>query len=151
MLGTFALVESNSPLPIPAYTGETLPILSGNSLLGFNYPFFSLQMAVLGDLMAEDDIDAKNEVLAFISEINGLDEILYSLAQCESGFRNICVIDTNNKLSCGLFQFQKSTWDAYCEKEWLSNSDQIKCAGQLVLAGFGESLWRNCWKIISTK
>ena len=36
-------------------------------------------------------------------------EIIIKLANCESGFRDVCIVDTNGKLSCGIFQFQELT------------------------------------------
>lgn len=60
--------------------------------------------------------------------------ILTSLASCESSFRSICIIDSNKRLSCGIFQFQKTTLEGYCpDLKWNSSvNEDIQCAGRMI-------------------
>jgi len=79
---------------------------------------------------------------------NEFSELLSKLANCESGFKNICIVDTNEKLSCGIFMFQKATFYGNCEGKWLNPFDQIDCAIKLIENGKLKVHWVNCSKKI---
>lgn len=81
-----------------------------------------------------------------------LDQTLESLIQCESGWKNVKIIDTNGYYSYGILQFQKSTWDELSEKSGIVGSpmDQmqsIEMAKWAILHGY-EKRW-SCWKTLS--
>lgn len=81
----------------------------------------------------------------------GLDSVLIPLANCESTFRDICIIDTNGKLSCGMFQFQKTTFERYCpDLKW---HDSVKsdamCADRMIVKGLLKENWKTCSKKIA--
>jgi hypothetical protein len=42
--------------------------------------------------------------------------VVAKLERCESGSRNICVIDTNGKKSCGVLQYQLSTYKSFIKR-----------------------------------
>lgn len=75
-------------------------------------------------------------------------KILYDLANCESGFKDICIVDTNGKLSCGIFMYQKSTFNHFCKGNWLNPLDQLKCADNMIHNGRLKLDWVNCSKKI---
>ena len=77
-------------------------------------------------------------------------KILYALANCESGFKDICIMDTNNKLSCGIFMFQRDTFYGHCSGSWLNPYDELKCADKMIGEGRLHTDWVNCGKRIDT-
>lgn len=79
----------------------------------------------------------------------GQNDILVKLADCESSYRNICVIDTNGKLSCGMFQFQYDTFKRYCTGNWRNGLDQTRCADSMIKQGLGRDNWTVCWNKIN--
>jgi hypothetical protein len=46
----------------------------------------------------------------------GILGMVAKLERCESGSRNICVIDTNGKKSCGVLQYQLSTYKSFIKR-----------------------------------
>ena len=59
------------------------------------------------------DLERKTGVMAAKEkkESSTSNETLADLViSCESGGRNVCIIDTNGKPSCGIAQFQETTW-----------------------------------------
>lgn len=90
--------------------------------------------------------------ISFYSQQYGFDAtILTPLAECESTFRDICIIDTNGKLSCGMFQFQKTTMEQYCpDLKWHhSIKEDIMCAGRMIKSvSVLKANWVTCSKQI---
>lgn len=123
--------------------GEPMPIIEQNSLAGYyrNVPT-RVQIAVLGDLGVSDDLYG---VLADMTAKYGIDygEIISKLIECESGGQENAIGD--NGQSRGILQFQKKTFDHFCEGEWLNSEDQIRCAVKLINKGRGPAEWVNCW------
>lgn len=97
---------------------------------------------------------AIKQAISLYSEEYGYDaKILTQLASCESNFRSICIVDSNGKLSCGIFQFQKSTLEQYCpDLKWNSTvNEDIMCAGRMIKEGGSDTLrahWTTCSKQI---
>ncbi len=119
LFGTFALVQfANSSQNIGS-KGSALPVQNP-----------------LPIVPAEKDFTSNlKQAISFYSQQYGFDTtILTPLASCESTFRDICIIDTNGKLSCGMFQFQKATMEKYCpDLKWHhSIKEDIICAGRMV-------------------
>jgi len=78
------------------------------------------------------------------------DQII-ALANCESGFRDICIVDTNQKLSCGIFMFQKTILKGYCPNlHWGTGyvADSIECATKMIKDGLLKVHWITCAKQI---
>lgn len=77
-------------------------------------------------------------------------KVMIELATCESGVRDICIMDTNNKLSCGIFMFQKSTFLHYCpDLKWHNSiKDDIVCAERVIRQIGIENDWKTCSKRI---
>ncbi len=79
-------------------------------------------------------------------------EIIIRLADCESGFRDICIVDTNGKLSCGIFQFQEDTLKYFCpDLEWGKGKikDSIICAIRVIREDY--KVMKKNWVICSKK
>lgn len=86
---------------------------------------------------------------ALVSSYNSkYGETLYALANCESGFKDICITDTNGKLSCGIFMFQRDTFYGFCSGNWLNPIDELKCADKMISNGLMAVHWKNCSKQI---
>jgi hypothetical protein len=79
-------------------------------------------------------------------------KILTAIASCETTFRGLCIIDTNGKLSCGIFQFQKATFHRYCpDLQWnYSVNDDILCAERMIGEG-GMDIVKKNWVTCSAK
>ncbi len=43
-------------------------------------------------------------------------KMVEKLEKCESGSRNVCVMDTNGKLSCGVLQYQLGTFKSFMRR-----------------------------------
>jgi len=89
--------------------------------------------------------------IVFYAKNNGINQHIFSaLADCESSYRNICIIDTNGKLSCGPFQFQKDTFDKFCpDMKWHNSvKEDIMCAARVVKKGVMADHWKTCSKKI---
>lgn len=87
------------------------------------------------------------EAIVFTAKNKGINQHIFSaLADCESSYRNICIIDTNGKLSCGIYQFQKDTFNSACPDLKWNNSirEDIICAARLVSSGAMKDHWKIC-------
>ena len=78
-----------------------------------------------------------------------IDEWLIKLEVCESGQKDLTILDTNNKYSYGYFMFQRATFDKYGELYNLphdnihSFDEQFSIAHKMIEDG-GWSNWYNC-------
>ena len=93
------------------------------------------------------------------------DEFVRKLGECESGNRDdVVVVDVNNKLSAGRFQYQEATLSGWFMEHTgiaLTHEEYIKIASEPVLStaitrdilstGWqgGANHWRNCYRIIT--
>jgi hypothetical protein len=106
----------------------------------------------LESLSATSSKDEVKQAIVYTAKNNGVDpEIMIALAGCESGFKDICITDTNNKLSCGFFMFQKTTLKGYCpDLHWgdLYPADGIICAARMIKQGLLKAHWVHCAKSI---
>jgi hypothetical protein len=83
-------------------------------------------------------------------------EIMVKIAECESGFRDVCIIDTNGKWSCGIFMFQESTLKMFCpDLKWGKGEvkDNIICASRVMSGSISviKKHWVNCSIKVFTK
>ena len=82
-----------------------------------------------------------------------VDQQLIALEQCESGGKDITILDTNNRYSHGWFQFQTATFNKYGELYNLphdnihSRVEQYEIAKAIIFDG-GWRNWYNCGKTI---
>lgn len=82
-----------------------------------------------------------------------IDKSLNALEMCESGGRDVTVLDTNKKYSIGYFQFQQATFDKYGElystphDNIHSRVQQYELTKEIILHG-GWRNWYNCGKSI---
>jgi len=90
------------------------------------------------------------ELLSFYVAKSDLKGIMIKLATCESGLKDICITDTNNKLSCGIFMFQRGTFQHFCPDLKWNNSvkDDIICAERIIKKGLMSNHWVNCSRTI---
>lgn len=91
------------------------------------------------------------EAVVFVAKNKDINQSTFvALADCESGFKDICIKDSNGKLSCGIFMFQKATFENFCpDLKWNSAiGDNIVCAGRMVAQGLMRAHWVNCAKKI---
>lgn len=122
------------------------------SLTTFHYTGNASQVIALKVVPAEQPKERTiKEAISWYGEQYGYDtKILGSLAFCESTYRDICIIDSNGLLSCGPFQFQKSTMKLYCpDLKWNDSvKNDIMCAGRMVKLGMDtvKSNWVTCSK-----
>jgi hypothetical protein len=88
------------------------------------------------------------QAITFVANNTGIDKnTMIALADCESGFRDICIVDTNGKLSCGFYMFQESTLKHFCpDLKWGQGhiKDNIICAGRMIRDGLMKAHWVNC-------
>ena len=145
-MGIGANPETVKAPTITAYDGEPMIFQENRCLVGDRNAIFGAKLAVYGVLTEGIGEYTKNGGSAVVGDYNELHDVLFKLAQCESGFKDKCIIDTNGLLSCGWFQFQKRTFYHYCEGDWKDPDDQTKCAIYLIQKGRGPYEWVNCWK-----
>jgi len=82
-----------------------------------------IALAIQNPLNVLSVTSSKDEIkraIVYEAKNNGINPFLMTdLADCENDFRNTCIVDTNQELSCGLFMFQETTYKQYCpELEW---------------------------------
>ena len=149
-LGAAAIDRNDYSPTIPASDGKTLSILQGNTIAAIS----SIEMPVkrtempLGTILTNYPTRLPtNGVLAVAGDYT--DEIR-KLIQCESGGKSKCVVDINGELSCGILQFQKPTYYAFCSGDWLLPENQIRCAAKMISMGLGSKPigWYNCWRTV---
>lgn len=68
--------------------------------------------------------------------------IVAALIQCESGGRNVKIVDANGYYSYGILQYQSSTWNWWSresgiEGDPMNEKDAIKMANWAVANGYG--------------
>ena len=102
-------------------------------------------------LSAQSTKEQIKEAVVFVANNKEIASQMIALADCESGFKDICIIDTNKKLSCGIFMFQEATMKGYCPAmEWGTGhvADSIECAAKMIKDGLLKVHWVNCSKKI---
>lgn len=114
---TLSLLLSSSVQAPSDINTDNLLIIQGNTLKA-TVPVFALKFAPLGDFIGEDDIF-----------------IVQKLIECESGGNPYICGDKGT--SCGILQFKKSTFNLYCQGEWLNSQDQIRCALEMLNKSLG--------------
>lgn len=77
-----------------------------------------------------------------------LEATINRLIQCESGGKNVVVLDTNGKYSYGILQYQLATWNWFSSLsgingEPMNQEDAVKMARWAIKNGFGPQ-W-SCW------
>lgn len=129
--------------------GETAQIAESNTILASRNTPIMKERQFIATFIDLDEIDGINRVLAYKGHYIGIEKILYELIDCESDFDNSRCGD--NGLSCGILQYRKGTWDAYCEGDIKSEKDQIKCGIKMIMVGLGHTTggWKNCWEKLS--
>lgn len=85
-------------------------------------------------------------------------DLIDCLIEKESEGRNICIIDTNGKPSCGILQFQRRTFNEYCvnkfnlENNIRSDNIQKTCADLMLQENFNNlfhwSTAKKCLKVV---
>ena len=149
MIATSA-INSYAIAPTTSYiTGEEIATTENNSRIGLKMPPVSTKRAYLATFYDLGRIDAQTMVLRYNGIYMGLDEILYRLSRCENcGYGKGCIVDTNGKLSCGKYCFQKRTFEGFCpELKWNDNpTDDTTCAIKMIMMGIGQDHWVNCWR-----
>lgn len=105
-------------------------------------------------LSARDTIEAIKEAEVYVANNNGINsDIFVRMSTCENqGLKDICIIDTNGKLSCGVFMFQEDTFKRYCpDLTWGKGhlADNIVCAGRVMAKGI--EVVQSNWVICSQK
>jgi hypothetical protein len=105
-------------------------------------------------LSVNSSIDEIKQAIVYEAKNNGINPMLMiDLSDCENDFGNKCIVDTNQKLSCGQFMFQEETFEGYCpDLKWEVKdmvfqhpADNIKCAVRM--ASDTEIIkrhWKNC-------
>lgn len=139
VFGTIAVANQSIAPTNNIVSGDSLPLLGENTLI-------PRSSTTLIGLQEWEFRRVLNMVIASDDNYIGLTEIVYDLAKCESGFNEKrCIIDTNNKLSCGLFQYQKTTWEHFCEGKYeeMTMKKQIECATKMLSKGLWKH-WYNC-------
>ena len=131
MVATLAIIVLLIPSTIHSDKGNATQILNPLESLPVNPTATQIKEAIV--------FTAKN------NEVNA--DTMVALAKCESGFKDICIVDTNNKLSCGIFMFQKATFEGFCpDLQWgdYHVADNILCAGRMIKKGLQAYHWVNC-------
>ena len=112
----------------------------------------AIQTKTLSSLSVTSSKDEIKSAIRYEAINNGVNpETMIALANCESGFKDICIVDTNQKLSCGFFMFQKTTLKGFCpDLHWgdLYPYDGIVCAARMIKIGLMSKHWVNCSKQI---
>ena len=80
-----------------------------------------------------------------------IEDIVDRLIQCESGGKNITIIDSNGLESRGILQYQDKTWEWFSKLSGITgkptnDEDAKKMTRWAVKNGYGEN-W-TCWKKI---
>ena len=95
--------------------------------------------------------DEVKEAIVYAAHNTGADpEKMKAIANCEStGYKDICILDTNNKYSCGFFMFQEATLKRYCpDLNWGKEypADNIICAARMFAMSINviKSNWVTC-------
>ena len=109
--------------------------MEGNTLEATVSPHNALAMGF------DNERDYITYLLESAAEKNGLNEKRFKqLCFCESTLHHYNDDGTlncgDNGVSCGLFQFQQPTWDRYCEGNREVMEDQVKCAAEMIKAGY---------------
>lgn len=140
MIATFANAGTAIAPKTPSFEVE-LPTISENTLIAHSMPLIS-------DFGAWEVEYAIKRVLASQGANKQEETTMLSLAWCENSFRENCIPDTNNKLSCGAFMFQETTFQQFCKGEWGNTKDQTRCALDMHRKGLTPVHWVNCSKKI---
>ena len=129
-------------------TGIAIPItISSNQSKALQEPLTALN-TLTND---SGDIQIKQAISEVANKYGVEKNTMIALAECESGFRDICIIDTNGKWSCGFYMFQESTLKHFCpDLKWGKGhiKDNIVCAGRMIKQGIMSIHWVNCSKKI---
>jgi len=97
-------------------------------------PSYFNSLGVLGDFTAKTDILLDLELVAQKYGLNV--KRFINLSICESTLTHDQWGDLYLKYPVyGIFQFQKRTFNQYCEGEWKNETDQISCAARLISEG----------------
>ena len=95
-----------------------------------------IQETPLSSLPSQPNEVQIKQAIEYVANNNGISsEKMIALANCESGFKDICITDTNGKLSCGIFMFQEKTLKGYCpDLSWGKGyiKDSILCAAKVL-------------------
>ncbi len=89
----------------------------------------------------------------YMQQPDTVDTYLTKLEQCESGGKDITILDTNKKYSYAYFQFQRQTFDHFGKVYNLSHSDihsrdqQYAIARAMIENGLWKN-WYNCGKSV---
>jgi hypothetical protein len=76
------------------------------------------------------------QALVFISQEYGLDETqLLTTIQCESGFSYDPDGHNDGGLAYGVAQFHKPTFKQYCQGDYYSAKDQLRCLAEMWVDG----------------
>lgn len=129
------------PFKAQEMTGQ---VIQGNSYL-------PARNVVYGTKWAFIEVYSRGVVVDSVLSQNGvnMEDLLYKLGMCESGLNPTkCVVDTNGLLSCGLFQYQRKTWETFCSGNIYDPEAQIRCATKMIGMGLGHTTvgWFNCWR-----
>ena len=76
------------------------------------------------------------------------------LIECESGWKNVKIVDTNGEYSAGILQFQYKTWESFSKESCIVGdpmepTDAIKMANWAWKKGYGYH-W-SCTRILGLK
>ncbi|MBI5421324.1 MAG: transglycosylase family protein [Parcubacteria group bacterium] len=75
------------------------------------------------------------------AKVQRIDSVIEKLIQCESGGKNVKIIDSNGYYSYGILQFQKATWDGWSRESGIVGDpmvpeDAIQMARWAIKNGF---------------
>jgi len=107
------------------------------------------------DVLTESSTpDEVKEAIVYAANNTGADpDKMKVIANCEStGYKDICILDTNNKYSCGFFMFQQKTLEYYCpDLRWGKEypADNVVCAARMFAKSI--NVIKSNWVICSQK
>lgn len=139
-----------------------LGIAIPTKIIGDKSEAVKVQKNPLESLSDTSSIQDKIKAIRFVAINNGVDpELMVRFSnECEDiGLKDICIVDTNQKLSCGYFMFQEDTLKYFCpDLKWgvdenmkaLYLKDNILCAGRVFALGLDtiKQHWVTCSKKI---
>lgn len=74
-------------------------------------------------LSAEANIDFSRPIRTQVAKPpKSVETIIEQLIKCESGGRNVTILDSNNRYSYGVLQFQMSTWNWFSEMSGITGT-----------------------------
>jgi hypothetical protein len=125
---------------------------------GYKGTALDIQINPISSLSVNSSIEEIKRAIVFEATNNSINPfLLLDLSDCENDFRNSCIVDTNQKLSCGQFMFQETTFKEYCpDLKWevkdmifQNPADNIECAVRMARdIKLIRQHWVNCSRIL---